>query len=60
MAWHKKLKAGDVVYSGGVRILAKNSASIVIDVRKEELIVYLTDNRSGGHENETESKPNKE
>lgn len=53
MAWHKKLKAGDVIYSGGVRILAKNSASIVLDVDKSELIVHLTNNEPGGYSDET-------
>lgn len=56
MAWHKKLKTGDVVYSGGVRILAKNSASIVVDVEKNELIVHLTDNKPGGCSHETKIK----
>jgi len=52
MAWHKRLKAGDVVYACGVRILSKNSASLAIEAEKNELIVHLTNTRPGGYDNE--------
>lgn len=53
MACHKTLKAGDVLYVGDVRIRTTNKTSLSVEADKSQIIIHVTENRSGGHEHET-------